>query len=117
VSLNFKEKRGLQKTVSEQQTALRSGLGFAAKRAAQKAMGAAMTRLTGSSVPVPENPYVTTLREILAGARYNLDLQSLLNSIGTAVEGLHAAGELLGEIENLADQAITHWANLEAAEA
>lgn len=67
--------------------------------------------------PTPENPLVKTLREILAGARDNLDLRSLLDSIGIAVEGLSATGELVGEIEDLADAAITHWANLEAAEA
>ena len=64
-----------------------------------------------------ENTHVATLREILSGARDALGLQGLLDAIGAAVDALHGAGELLGDIEELADRAITHWATLEAAEA
>ncbi|NCC41947.1 MAG: hypothetical protein EOM21_21570 [Gammaproteobacteria bacterium] len=116
MSLNFKEKRGLQKTVAEQQEVLRSGPGFAAKRSAQKAMGAAMARLTGDVAAVVENPHLAALRAILAGASDALGLQGLLDAIDAAVSGLHQAGELLGDAEDVADRAITHWAQLEAAQ-
>jgi len=75
------------------------------------------TQLGAGKTPAPENPHVATLREILSGARDALGLQGLLDAIGSAVDALHGAGELLGDIEELADRAITHWATLEAAEA
>lgn len=50
MSLNFREKRQLQKTVAEQQAALRGGeLGFREKRQAQKAMREALTNLGAGS--------------------------------------------------------------------
>lgn len=54
MSLNFKEKRALQKTVSEKQAALKSGtLGFKEKREAQKALRDAMAKL-GAGTPAPQ---------------------------------------------------------------
>lgn len=51
MSLNFKEKRALQKTVTEQQAALRGGsLGFKEKREAQKLLRDALAKL-GAGVP------------------------------------------------------------------
>lgn len=55
MSLNFKEKRALQKTVAETQAALRGGkLGFKEKREAQKALRDAMTKLgAATTAPAP----------------------------------------------------------------
>ena len=53
MSLNFKEKRALQTTVTEQQAALRGGsLGFKEKREAQKLLRDALAKL-GAGVPAP----------------------------------------------------------------
>lgn len=56
MSLNFREKRQLQKTVAEQQAALRGGdLGFREKRQAQKAMREALEKLgAGNQTPAAQ---------------------------------------------------------------
>jgi len=58
MSLDFREKRRLQKVVAEKQAALRGGdLGFKAKREAQKAMRDALTKLgAGGKAPAPAGP-------------------------------------------------------------
>jgi len=115
VPLDFREKRRLQKIVAEQQSALRSDLGFQAKRRAQKIMRESLAKLGAGAAPQTENPALALLRAILSGKHDGLGLAGLLDKIEMAIIDLNSSGNLFGENEVLADDAITYWAKLEAA--
>lgn len=115
MSLDFREKRRLQKVVAEQQSALRSGLGFQAKRQAQKLMRESLAKLGAGAAPQTENPALAVLRAVIQGEHDRLALRRVLEMIEGAIKALHDGGDLVGGNEALADDAITHWARLEAA--
>jgi len=64
-------------------------------------------------VPVIEAVEVGELRDVIAGLHDGLGLDGLLTKIGKAVRSLFDAGSLLGDIETLAHEAVSHWAQLE----
>lgn len=68
-----------------------------------------------SDTPV-ESPHVGTLRAIVAGKRDGEGLPELFGLIQEAVNALEEGGALAGEVEALANDAITHWAELEERE-
>lgn len=123
MSLNFKEKRALQKIVSESQAALRSGdLGFKEKRAAQKSLRDAMEKL-GASVAAAggqeqaesDNEHLATLRSVISGALDSTGVVGVFERMRDAIHALRDDGLLDGEVEALAGQALTHWGELEAS--
>lgn len=72
-------------------------------------------------IPVPapqepqdsEPPQIKTLREVIAGTHDSKGLAELFGIIQEAVNGLEEAGLLSGDAEAAANDAITHWAELE----
>lgn len=60
-----------------------------------------------------ENPHVATLRAVAAGQHDTRGLPELLGLIQEAVNGLDEAGLLTGDADGVANEAITHWAELE----
>ena len=77
MSLNFKEKRALQKTVSEKQAALKSGtLGFKEKREAQKALRDAMAKL-GAGTPAPQP---ATSRPDVSGVKARFTAETVMDA-------------------------------------
>jgi hypothetical protein len=56
---------------------------------------------------------VATLRAVAAGQHDSKGLPELYGLIQEAVNGLDEAGELTGDAEAVANEAITHWAELE----
>ncbi len=69
------------------------------------------------AVPVdektPEPDQVKTLREVAAGQHDTKGLPELFGLIQEAVNGLDEAGLLTGDADGVANDAITHWAELE----
>lgn len=59
------------------------------------------------------NEHMEALRAIASGAKDGQGLNGLYADIAGAVNALHAAGQLEGEAVDLANAAITHWAELE----
>jgi hypothetical protein len=78
-------------------------------RKIRKELGAS----TGMTKPQVELPHVTTLRAVAAGQHDSKGLPELYGLIQEAVNGLDEAGELTGDAEAVANEAITHWAELE----
>lgn len=60
-----------------------------------------------------EAPEVGELRDVIAGKYDGLGLDGLLAKIDKAARALFDAGSLLGDIEALAHEAVSHWARLE----
>lgn len=60
-----------------------------------------------------EAPEVGELRDVVAGKHDGLGLDGLLAKIDKAARALFDAGSLLGDIEALAHEAVSHWARLE----
>jgi hypothetical protein len=116
-NLSFKEKRELQGIVSKSLVSLKSGaLTFKEKRVAQKSLSDALQRL-GAGISKAENAFVVFLRQVVTGTKDNLGLGPLLAQIDEAITGLNGGGLLVGEAEEVADKAITHWAELEERQA
>lgn len=63
--------------------------------------------------PPADRPEVAFLREVLAGGHDALALGDLLDKLETNVRALNDAGALEGDVDALAGEAITHWAQLE----
>ena len=59
------------------------------------------------------SPHVATLREVVAGEHDTEGFAEQYGMIQEAINALEEAGELAGEVEALAHQAITHWAERE----
>lgn len=78
-------------------------------RKIRKELGAS----TGMTKPQVESPHVTTLRAVAAGQHDSKGLPELYGLIQEAANGLDEAGELTGEADAVANEAITHWGELE----
>ena len=114
MSLNFKEKRALQKTVTEQQAALRGGsLGFKEKRGAQKLLRDALAKLGAATkpseppMPANESPFAP----LLAGDFNRLPVPEFV----TRLEGAYSEEEDLEKAKQAAIQYLE--ANRETLEA
>lgn len=84
----------------------------------RKQLGAGVPVLPPKPAPsdvTPESPHVGTLRAITAGNHDGQGLPELFGMIQEAVNALDEAGQLSGDVEELANDAITHWAELEEA--
>ncbi|MEY2875840.1 MAG: hypothetical protein RLZZ373_3211 [Pseudomonadota bacterium] len=67
--------------------------------------------------PTPqESEHIAFLRTVVAGDKDQTGLNSLLDEIDSAISALAKSGELAGDVEALANEAITHWAKREEAE-
>jgi hypothetical protein len=67
--------------------------------------------------PAPqESEHIAFLRTVVAGDKDQAGLNSLLDEIDSAISALSKSGELAGDVEALANEAITHWAKREEAE-
>lgn len=85
-------------------------------------LGAASDR-TGADAVTPPNPpatepttvspHLVALRAVTSGGMDAQGLNALYGTILEAVNGLNDAGELAGEAVDVANAAITHWAELE----
>lgn len=99
MAIGFKEKRSLQKIVSEKQKDLmEGGLSFKDKRAAQKAMQDALVKLNAK---VEEGKTSPTLEKLIAGEYDNLTPIKFLAMLEKAVK------ELDGDIEPVKPPAIS----------
>lgn len=67
----------------------------------------------GVGIKTAENPHVATLKAVAAGQHDTKGLPELLGLIQEAVNGLDEAGLLTGDADGAANEAITHWAELE----
>lgn len=88
--------------------------------AVRKQLGAGVPVVPPTPAPsdaVVESPHIATLRAIKAGKHDSQALPELFGMIKEAVNALDEAGQLSGEVEALANDAITHWAELEEATA
>ncbi|GAB4059122.1 hypothetical protein [Uliginosibacterium sediminicola] len=63
--------------------------------------------------PTPGGDHIATLREITAGKFDGDSLSAMYGRIATAVHALNDAGLLTGDAEDVANAAITHWAEVE----
>ena len=78
-------------------------------------------QLGAGAVPPPaepkteevESPHVVTLRAVAAGKHDSEGLAALFGRIQEAVNALNEAGLLIDAAEAVAQEAITHWAELE----
>ena len=114
MSLNFKEKRALQKTVTEQQAALRGGsLGFKEKREAQKLLRDALAKRGAAPKPVepPAPANDSPFAPLLAGDFNRLPVQEFV----TRLEGAYSEEEDLDKAKQAAIQYLE--ANRETLEA
>ena len=59
------------------------------------------------------SPHVTLLREVVAGEHDTESFAASYGMIQEAINALEEAGDLAGEVEALAHQAISHWAERE----
>ena len=114
MSLNFKEKRALQKTVTEQQAALRGGsLGFKEKREAQKLLRDALAKLGAGAKPVepPAPANDSPFSPLLAGDFNRLPVPEFV----ARLEGAYSEEEDLEKAKQAAIQYLE--ANRETLEA
>lgn len=109
MSLNFKEKRALQKTVTEQQAALRGGsLGFKEKREAQKLLRDALAKLGAAAPKSAESPF----DPLLSGTFNSLAVTDFVRRL----EAAYAEEESLEKAKQAAVQYLeANRAKLEAA--
>lgn len=71
--------------------------------------------VTPPATPGPEavNPHIASLRAVTSGGMDSQGLNALYGTIQEAVNSLNDAGELVGDTVDVANAAITHWAELE----
>lgn len=83
MSLNFKEKRALQKIVSEQLAALRGGtLSFKEKREAQRAVKDALSQLKVKALEPAANP--SPFDDLIAGRHNGLAVADFIEKLKAA---------------------------------
>ena len=90
---------------------------------AERVMALLRARVSGRSTPDPaplppavspdDNPYIARLREVADGRLDNADLAETLDKIEAAVLALDKDGALTGDAEDVANAAITRWAENE----
>lgn len=65
--------------------------------------------------PVADSPDAAYLRDVARGAHDGEDLGALLSKLSTAIMALSDAGALAGAADQAANDAITHWVELDQA--
>ena len=78
----------------------------------RKELGASLVVATPEPV-VSESPHISTLKAVAAGQRDSEGVAALFGVIQEAANALNEGGQLIDTAEQAANDAITHWAELE----
>jgi hypothetical protein len=118
MALSIIESRKISRQIRDNLAKVNAGgVSIIQSRSMSKAIKSDLALLNGTATNTPENAFVVFLRQVVTGTKDNLGLGPLLAQIDEAITGLNGGGLLVGEAEEVADKAITHWAELEERQA